>query len=73
LIANAAAKKIHRESLSPEAKAQILQNNAVAHKNNVSLFLLMQKLKFYRMMLLHTKNDASFFLLMQKLKFKKRY
>jgi hypothetical protein len=66
---NAVAQQNHHESLSPEAKTQMLTNNAAAHKNNASLCLLTQKIKFDRIMLLHTKSNEN---LSESLHFKQR-
>ncbi len=55
--------KEHCESISPKEKAQILQNNAAAHKNQHESFSLKETAQIV------TKNNKSLSLPKKKLKF----
>jgi hypothetical protein len=46
LVKNVAEQQNYQQSLSPEKKTQILCNDADAHKNNASPFLLRKRSTF---------------------------
>ncbi len=69
LKTNSAAVKQYRESLSPDWKAQVLNNDSSAHQKQRQSLSPRTKRKCYVMMLMHAENNASPFLLRTKIEF----
>jgi hypothetical protein len=60
--------KRYQESLSPDKKALVLNNDSAAHQKQRQSLSRRTKVKYYAMMLMHIGNNTSPFLLRKKVK-----